>query len=161
MIESKMREAYRMAELFETSPAIKALITTFAQTFFQMAHSEGYDPRTVVFDGFSPQGEPDKLVMVLQRADYLKEPITEMPARVQSASYQLVRHMRSFYASFLASNDWVAGFTELCPGFCDCIYMLMGYVVQRYTEAHKVLKNFAIDCGDSAANDLVFYIYLV
>lgn len=159
MIEHKLREASKMAELFETCDQARALIKRFSQIFFQVAHAEGFDPRTMEFDGMVPTGEPDKIVLTLSRALYLTEPLQEVPVDIKSTSYKLVRYIKSFYASFLAENGWMSGFVENCPGFCDCVFMIMRYILTRYEE-HKKVNSFQIVCGDNAASDLVFYIYM-
>jgi hypothetical protein len=158
-MEHRLRSTHEMAELFEDSEPVRKLVKEFSRQFFQMAHSEGFDPRSIEFEGMVPVGEPDKVVLTLQKASYLTEPITETPPNIQSASYQLVRRIRSFYSSFLAENGWVEGFVEVCPGFCSCVLVLMDYVLER-VKSRKALTHFDIDCGDNVAGDLVFFVHL-
>jgi len=125
-----------------------------------MAHAENYDVRTIKFEAIVPKGEADKLVMVLQEAHYVTEPIKQVMDNRQTSSYQLVRHIRSFYSSFLAENGWIEGLVEQCPGFTECIFALSAYLLEFTRNGEKDLSSYSIDCGDTVAGDLVFYLHL-
>lgn len=160
MIEHKLRDAYKLATLFEKSSALRRLLLRVTQVFTEMVRAENFDPRTVRFNGYSPCGEPDKVIFVLESAEYSREPIPPSQESLHSGSYKLLRIFRSFYASFLAENPRLRGYVEMCPGYTDCLMMLISYVADRLRERLGKFNRFEVICGDSHAKDLTIHVYL-
>ena len=161
-MELNLQRTYKLAKLYESNPKMRRLIQDFLESFVQMLHTEGFDPRTVKFEMITPKGEPNKLVLTLQEAQYLDgQTLEQLEERenVRGASYQFVRVLRSFYASLLAENGRMQGLVDACSGLCDCIFNLGAYMLERYDCGRK-LRGYAISCGDNAAGDLVFFIHL-
>lgn len=161
MIEHKLRDAYKLATFFENNSAAKDLLRRVAQLFTEMVGAEKFDPRTVNFDGYSPCGEPDKIIFVLASAGYSDgEPWKDAPENIYSGSYQLLRVFRSFYASFLAENPRLRGYVEVCPGLTDCLMMLISYVADRMQTRLEPFNRFEVMCGDTSSGDLTLQVYL-
>lgn len=160
LFDHLLRDSARLASIYEDRAPLRRVVQRFLQTFFQMTHSEGFDPRTIEFDCIVPRGEPDKVVMTLQRAEYLKEPLKENDDYQRSPSYQLVRQVRSVYAAFLAENGWLAGFVDNCPGLCNCVFALLRYAAEREYDRQQPIQGATIMCGDNIAGDLVFFVHL-
>ncbi len=157
MINRQLKHNYEMAKMFENNKGIQSLIGRFSEIFFQLVESENFDPRTVKFAHIVPKGEEDKLVLTLQSAEYLTAPLVEGEVDIKSASYKLVGVVKSFYSSFLTANSSLSGFIDSCPGFCDCIYLIAEYLLERFKG--KDITEFSIMNGDNLVGDLVFYIY--
>ena len=162
MIEHKLRDAYKLATFFERNSAARRLLRRVSQVFTEMVSAENFDPRTVRFNGYSPCGEPDKVIFVLESAEYSNgEPWRDVPENKYSGSYQLLRVFRSFYASFLADNPRLRGYVESCPGLTDCLMMLVSYVVDRMSTRRKPLESFELICGDTKTGDLTIQVYIL
>lgn len=158
-MEHHLKRTRKMAMMFETKPKIRELVNTFSRKFFEMCKAEEFDIRTVEFEAIVPNSDPRKIVLTLQKANYLDSPIKEIPPHKNSASYMLVRQLQSFYASFLADNGWVEGLIDQCPGFCDCVFSIAAYILEQTKGAFDI-RGYSITVGDNAAGDLCLFINL-
>jgi hypothetical protein len=157
MIEGALKRTRQMAIMFESKENIRKLINEFSRKFFDMAKAENFDVRTIEFEAIVPNSDQRKIVLTLQKANYLDSPIKDIPPHKSSASYMLVRQIQSFYASFLAGNEWLEGLIDQCPGFCDCIFSVAAYLMECGGTVAD-LRNHHITVGDNAAGDLCFFI---
>ena len=158
-MEHHLQRTRKLALMFETKPRIRELINVFSRKFFDMAKAEEFDVRTMEFEAIVPNSDPRKIGLTLQKANYLDSPIKEIKPHKNSASYMLVRQLQSFYASFLADNEWVEGLIDQCPGFCDCVFSIAAYLLEA-TNGSVDIRGFNITVGDNAAKDLCVFINL-
>jgi hypothetical protein len=156
-MKAALERTHKMANMFETKSKIRELINKFSCMFFDMAKAENFDVRTIEFEAIVPNSDERRIVLTLQKANYLDSPIKDIPPHKNSASYMLVRQIQSFYASFLAGNEWVEGLIDQCPGFCDCIFSVAAYLMEK-TNASVDIRDYNITCGDNTAGDLCFFI---
>lgn len=148
---------YELAEMFSTKRNIRQLLLDYTAKFYQMVHVESFDVRTISMEGLVPKGEPNKIVLSLEHGEYVDSAVKELVDNKNSASYQLLRAIRSFYAAFLAENGNVFSMVAQSEGFCTSIFSLAMYLYE-YTKGNRDLDEYRIDCGDNFGGDLVFYV---
>lgn len=137
MFEHNLRRGVELHKMIANNPKIRESIMNLAKRIITLIHDEGYKPESVEFLSISPAGEPRKMTIVLDKAEYHDgAPIKEEPILPNSSSYRMVTFVDSLFKAILGKNPALAGFIQVCPGLSTTIYCVSNYILENWYQYH-------------------------
>lgn len=133
-MEYRLRRGVLLHKMMHKCPKIKRSILNLIKRIITLIHSESFNPASVEFMSMSPAGEEDKIIIVLDKAEYMSEPLIEPEAHPSDSTYQMTSFVDSLYKAIVGHNGAMEGFLACCPGLATVTYSVANHLLTYWYE---------------------------
>ena len=150
LLDFNFQLGVRLYRMMCNCPNIRKSVLGFMKRAISMIHAESYNPTTVEFLSLSPAGEEHKIVVILDKAEYMQEAMKIPEVSPNESSYQLTGFVDSLYKAIVGYNGAIEGFLKYCPGLATVTYAIARHIyLQWYGHRQKdIAAEIIWDCHD-------------